>query len=170
MDEGFITELYVDATGDVTIAPKGAEDMYQDLKFTNQSVDVTLAQEDFRVASDMSVTGQTDKSLILADGVTLTLNGLKINNQIKCEGNAHIILADGSTNVINASKLFGMAGIGVASSGKLVLAGNGRVEITAGEYGSGIGSSYYSAVGKTCGDIEIQAVRCLLREVMQLPV
>lgn len=156
LDEGFITELYVDATGDVTIAPKGAEDMYQDLKFTNQSVDVTLAQEDFRVASDMSVTGQTDKSLILADGVTLTLNGLKINNQIKCEGNAHIILADGSTNVINTSKLFGMAGIGVASSGKLVLAGNGRVEITAGEYGSGIGSSYYLVAGKTCGDIEIQ--------------
>lgn len=156
LQEGSITELYVDATGDVTIAPKGAEDMYQDLTFTNKSVDITMADEDFRITEDMSVTGQTEKSLILADGVTLTLNKLKLYNTIQCEGNARIILSEGSTNLINLSERPDLAGIKVGPSGKFVLSGNGSLEIITGEHGAGIGSCYNKTTGTTYGDIEIQ--------------
>lgn len=158
LQEGSITELYVDATGDVTIAPKGAEDMYQDLTFTNKSVDVTMADKDFRITEDMSVTGQTEKSLILADGVTLTLNKLRLYNTIQCEGNARIILSEGSTNLINTSERPDLAGIKVGPSGKFVLSGNGSLEVITGEHGAGIGSCYNKTAGiTTYGDIEIQS-------------
>jgi len=149
LSPGAIEELYVDVAGDVTIATKSYAGMYEDCVFDNWKYDLTKLTKDCTIKSDMTVTGTTDHCVHIADGVTLTLNGVTVNNQIVCDGNADIVLMDGTQNfVISAEE--NKAAIQVGPEGKtLTLSGKG--ELTAkgtGQYSAGIG-------GNKCGNIII---------------
>ena len=80
---------------------------------------------------------------------TVTLNGIKITNQIICSGDANIILADGSTNSVTAPNE--KAGIKIGGTGTLTInaetAGTGTLTAQGGNYGAGIGTNYDSAGG-----------------------
>ncbi len=145
-----ISELYVGVTGDVTIAAKTATDLYQTYT-CNWKCDLSLLTGDVTISQNMSLTDTTSYCIHIADGVTVTLDGATVNNQIVCDGNANIILANGSTNSVSCSAE-GRAAIQAGTTGTtLTISGNGTVTATSRLNGVGIGTGYNS----TCGNIEI---------------
>ena len=75
---------------------------------------------------------------------TVTLNGIKITNQITCSGDANIILADGSTNTVTVSTNT-KAGIKIGGDGTTLTinaetAGTGTLTVQGGTRGAGIGT------------------------------
>ena len=117
----------------------------------------------------ISGTGGTDAHITIADGATVTLSNLTLNNisidnywsGITCEGDATIILADGTTNIIEAGNR-GYAGIYVPIGKTLTIRGNGTLNVSgknSNDYGmvnsaAGIGANYGS--GRGCGNINIE--------------
>lgn len=133
---GAITSLYVDVTGDITIAPKTETDLYQ-----------TVCIGGF-ISQNTKLTGKITGSLSVSDGVTLTLAGVDISGSIKFQGNGQIVLADGSQNVVKAAD---EEQAGITASGKLIIKGDGELIATGGSRGAGIGCSQ----DENCGAIEI---------------
>lgn len=97
----------------------------------------------------------------IAAGATVTLNGVTINGVnnssynwagITCEGDATIILADGSTNTVKGfSSIY--PGIFVPEGKTLIIQGDGSLYASNnGGESAGIGAGY----GNNCGNIEIQ--------------
>lgn len=145
-----IQELYVDVAGDITIATKSYDDMYEDCVFDNWKYDLTKLTKDCTIKSDITVTGTTNHCVHIADGVTLTLNGVTANNQIVCDGNANIVLMDGTQNFVTCGE-GSKAALQVGPTGKtLTLSGKGELRAITGssQYSAGIG-------GKNCGNIRI---------------
>lgn len=165
-----ISELYVDVTGDITIAPKVNDDMYVTCSVNNWKYDISVLTSDWTFEENFTVTGTTDHCIHIADSTMLTLDNVTINNQIVCDGNASIVLADGTTNTITQGIVNGPEGttltIGGAGSltatgksdypgigngkGNIVING-GTVEATGGDRAAGIGSGKKGV----CGDITI---------------
>ena len=100
----------------------------------------------------------------IADGATVTLDGVTINGVnnnsytwagINCEGNATIILADGSTNTVNGFYQ-DYPGIYIAENKTLTIQGSGSLTATGGgaanSHGAGIGGAHNIA----CGNIVIE--------------
>ena len=89
----------------------------------------------------------TTNVIIIANNATVTLSGVNITafgRSIICEGNATIILADGTTNNLYAADEFGEAGIEMrgGSGTSLTIQGNtGVLNITSGS-GPAIGAGY----------------------------
>jgi hypothetical protein len=93
--------------------------------------------------------------LTIPDGFKVAFDGVNTNEGVKCNGKATIYLIDGSTNTITASS---NAGIEVGAAGLTInaeTAGTGILNVTGGNYGAGIGTSYATNSSKTCGDITI---------------
>ena len=103
----------------------------------------------------------------IADGATVTLDGVNITNLgdncdwagINCPGGATIILKDGSTNTVCAGRdgegYNNYPGIWIAPGKKLTIKGGGQLTAysnNSNPYGAGIGGGYDIA----CGNIEIQ--------------
>lgn len=104
----------------------------------------------------------------IADGATVTLDGVTINGAnnnnykwagINCEGDATIILKDGTTNVVKGF-YEDYPGIYIAENKTLTIQGNtGTLAASpfnggsSGNYGAGIGGGGYSA---SCGNIVIE--------------
>ena len=105
-------------------------------------------------------TGGAETHVTIAASAAVTLSGVDItsipndgNHQwagITCEGNAFIMLADGTNNIIKGG--FRSAGIFVPK-GYMLNIGGGEGSLTAigGDKGAGIGCNYSTA----CGDISI---------------
>ena len=106
----------------------------------------------------------------IADGATVTLDGVTINGVnnnnykwagINCEGNATIILKDGTTNVVKGF-YEDYPGIYIAENKTLTIQGNtGTLAASpyngggsSGSWGAGIGGGGYS--GPSCGNIVIE--------------
>ena len=89
----------------------------------------------------------TTNTIIIANNATVTLSGVNITafgRSITCEGNATIILADGTTNNLYAADEYGGAGIEMrgGSGTSLTIQGNtGVLNITSGS-GPAIGAGY----------------------------
>ena len=149
LSSGAIQELYVDVSGDITIATKNYDDLYVDCVIDNWAYDLSKLTKNCTIKSDMTVTGTTDYTIYVADGVTLILDGVIANNQIICNGNANIVLKEGSKNVVN-STVEGKAALQVGPTGKtLTLSGKGELTaLSKGHYSAGIG-------GPNCGNIKI---------------
>ena len=96
-------------------------------------------------------------SISIADGATVTLDGVNINGNggwnkgdyagLTPLGDATIILKDGSENIVK-----GFNGIFAADDKKLTIQGTGKLEASSNGSGAGIGGRYNTR----CGDIEIQ--------------
>ena len=106
------------------------------------------------------LSGTLDNKLLLsiADGATVTLDGVTINtskgNGITCLGNANIILANGSDNSVTSTKQ-SYAGIQAGPAGKtLTISGSGSLTATHNNGGAGIGSGGTS--DRSCGNITIK--------------
>ena len=96
-----------------------------------------------------------DTKINIEDGATVTLKGINITNQIACDGNATIILADGSENTVTVSTS-GKAGIQIGGTGTTLTinaetAGTGTLTAKGGSDGAGIGTS----MNETGGNIVI---------------
>ena len=100
----------------------------------------------------------------IADGATVTLNGVTINGihdnnnannydwaGISCEGDATIILADGTTNTVKGFRKY-MPAIHVPQGKTLTIQGNGALEASNNGEAAGIGCGN----GEDCGNIVIK--------------
>ena len=152
LSPGAITELYVDATGDITIFPASNADFYRTVTFAHWTSDISKTTTRFATlnSSDFILTGSNPNLEIrLADGVTTTLAGVKMC-RIYCDGNAGIILEDGTENEIYST------GIGTSmkypeGDYSVTISGNGS--LSAISYVTGIGP--YGAIA-TGGNIRIK--------------
>ena len=104
----------------------------------------------------------------IADGATVTLDGVTINGGdnssykwagITCEGDATIILKDGTTNTVKGF-YDDYPGIFVPKDKTLTIKGEtegtGSLEASSNGHGAGIGGGYGSSTAKNCGNIVIQ--------------
>ena len=127
------------------------------VKMSEFSGDLALLTADY-TAKDGDVLSGTlykDVALNIADGATVTLDGVTINNGngngITCLGDANIILADGSNNNVTSTNV-NYSGIQAGSEGTtLTISGSGRLTATGGGKCAAIGSAHNS----TCGNIAI---------------
>jgi len=131
-----------------------------------RDVDLSSLSADFTAKSGQVLSGNLSNNvkISIADGATVTLAGVNINGSgtwmdkdwagITCEGDATIILADGTTNIVKGF-IAGRPGIQAGTTGTtLTIKGNtGSLEASSsGNFSSGIGGA-----GMTpCGNIEIQ--------------
>lgn len=93
--------------------------------------------------------------LTIDDNAKVTLNNINMNRPIGCNGDATIILADGSINMISAPS--NEAGIKPGGSTKTLIidaetAGTGKLMVYGGDNAAGIGTKYDT----DCGNIEIK--------------
>ncbi|MBO4891474.1 MAG: hypothetical protein J5502_02610 [Prevotella sp.] len=105
-------------------------------------------------------TPSSNYKITIADGATVTLNNAIINGTndsnkqwaaLTCNGNATIILADGSTNTMMGF-YERYPGIFVPSGSTLTIQGTGQLTASSNGYGAGIGGEYQI----NCGNIDIQ--------------
>ena len=98
--------------------------------------------------------------ITIADGATVTLDNVTINGAnlgdfnwagITCDGDATIILKDGSTNTVTGFNS-NYPGIQVSSEGTLTIQGTGSLTASSNGRGAGIGGG----MSINCGNIEIQ--------------
>ena len=133
-----------------------------------ESVDLSTVTENKVLQNNDVVTGTLGANvrISIADGATVTLNGMTINGVndnsytwagITCEGDAIIILADGSENSVKGFG-FRYPGIYVPQNKTLTIrggaAGTGKLNASAYQRGAGIGGGADS--GGSCGNIVIE--------------
>ena len=137
--------------------------------YTGKTLDLSTVQSNLTVLDGVTVTGTLNTAshpvkITIADGATVTLSGMNIsgvNNSsykwagITCEGNATIILADGTTNTVKGF-YEDYPGIYVPQNYSLTIkgetAGTGSLNASSNGFGAGIGGGY---CGASCGVISI---------------
>ena len=140
-----------------------------------QTVNLATIDADYTALDGQILTGTLEGStqpykISIADGAAVTLDGVTINGVnnnnypwagINCEGDATIILKDGSTNVVKGFRRH-WPGIYIAENKTLTIQGNtGTLAASpfngggnSGSFGAGIGGGGYS--GPSCGNIVIE--------------
>ncbi len=123
-------------------------------------VDLSTLTADY-VAKDGDVltNATTTHKVEIADGATVTLDGVNISSSdycIKCAGDATIILKDGSTNSLtSSSQVYPALWAGDAGTTLTIQGSTGVLNVTCGVYCAGIGGGY-SNTDHTCGNIRIE--------------
>ncbi len=134
-------------------------------RYANKTLNLATVQSDQTVYDGVTVTGTLNTvsypvKITIANNATVTLSGINIsgvNNEnynwagITCEGNATIILADGTTNIVKGFHSY-YPGIFVPASSILTIDGEGSLNASSNGFGAGIGGGYY---GASCGFINI---------------
>ena len=138
------------------------------LTVTAATINLATVTTDTTVPNGWTVTGTlgSNVKISIADGATVTLDGVSINADgkwesswagITCEGDATIILKDGTTNTVRgfAEKYPGIQAAKREGEGEeytLTISGTGSLNVSSNGWGAGIGG------GKeiNCGSIEIQ--------------
>jgi hypothetical protein len=139
-------------------------------------VNLSTLTGDYVAKDGDTLTGKLggDYKLSVADGATVTLNGVTIAVRaddapyapsqwpgINCEGSATIVLADDGSKVNQITGGNRWPGIYVPESKTLVIGGPGTLVVTGGVYGAGIGGADVadpdSSTGlRNCGNIVIE--------------
>ena len=101
-------------------------------------VDLSTLTDAYTAQDGDILTNATTYAVTIAAGATVTLNGVIIENQIICAGDATIILAAGSTNKVLATQGAAIR-IGPANT-TLAIDGTGQLTAQGGNYGAGIGT------------------------------
>ena len=127
-------------------------------------VDISALTENVTANEEWLIKGNATtsvaKSINIGDGASATLLDVFITQPITCASTATIILADGSTNTVNASGINDNAAIKVGGAGKTLTIdaeteGTGTLTAKGGSNGAGIGTSQ----NKTGGNIIINGGR-----------
>ena len=131
-----------------------------------KAIDLSTVTENTVIEDGLTVTGTLKENvkISIADGATVTLDGVTINGVnnssykwagITCEGDATIILKDGTTNTVKGF-YERYPGIYVPENKKLTIndetKGTGKLTASSNGGGAGIGGAY----SINCGNIEIQ--------------
>ena len=129
------------------------------------NIDLSQVKADV-VANDGDVlTGSTSEyNVTIADGATVTLNGVTISNGgpnshcIQCSGSATIILAEGTTNTLTCTGNYSTALRPGGTGTTLTIQGTGTLKAQSGEKSAGIGAVSDAGGGGTasCGNIVIE--------------
>ena len=148
----------------------GAAEINFKARYISNTLDLAMVQSDQKVYDGMIVTGTLNTTsypvkITIANNATVTLSNVNIsgvNNAsyswagITCEGNATIILADGTTNTVKGF-YEEYPGIFVPQDYTLTIkgetAGTGSLGASSNGFGAGIGGGYY---GASCGNITIK--------------
>lgn len=175
---GELTELYVDATGDVTIFPKGVADLYRDVTFPawenwTDWIDLTIATDNnITVSGERFLTGDIRNSAVgkadlplvitLEEGAKLHLYNTMIRGgMIRCAGNATICLEPGTVNVFDGLhvcdiEISDLAGIQVGPKGTtLTIDGPGKLKMDQNKAGIGFADGDGGNIVIKDGDITI---------------
>ena len=125
-----------------------------------KTVDLSTLTADYEAQNGDVLTGETSSyEVTIADGATVTLDGVTINGSsycIKCAGDATIILKDGSTNTLtNTGGDYPALSIGDANTTLTIQGSTGVLNVSSGMYCAGIGGGY-SNTNSTCGNIRIE--------------
>ena len=163
--KGSDDHYYYMGRGEVTFT---AGKYYQSaLKMTKLSaIDLSTKSTDYTAVNGDILTDTlgANVKISIADGATVTLFNANINGTnneaykwagLTCEGDATIILADGTTNNVKGF-CSGYPGIYVPSGKTLIIkgetVGSGKLNASSNNEGAGIGGS----INNDCGNIEIQ--------------
>ena len=162
-------ESYVLTNNETRLEPgstltMGQNDLYFKARYAYKTLDLATVQSDQKFYDGMIVTGTLNTTdypvkITIANNATVTLSDMNISGVsnsnynwagLTCEGNATIILADGTTNTVRG---FGdKSGIFVPENCQLTIMGTGSLDAYGSKRGAGIGSGYE----ERCGDINIQ--------------
>lgn len=172
---GPIRDFCLDKNGKLNFTPKRSDNIKQTFVFRNWTYDLSLLTTDWTAKNDITVTGSTVYRIMIADGVTITLNNVAVYNSFTCNGNATVVLAPGSNNLVRVSKDYtngfvnggqgttltiegsgeltsdmsedrDRAGIG-GNNGDIIIKG-GTITALGGHGGAGIGASRTGTTGK----------------------
>jgi hypothetical protein len=116
-------------------------------KVVSKTIDLSQVTVDTTVEDGYTITGTLNANvqISIADGATVTLSGMTtVYNGITCLGNATIVLAKGTKNIIssgNTALIVGPAGT------TLTIEGEGQLDATGGGDKAGIGSENNSESG-----------------------
>ena len=141
----------------------GTDYIYMHLTTTTGANVVTLSSGSANVplqnGHTLTGTGGASTQVTIADGATVTLNGVNITAipdssptrwaAISCLGNVVIVLGGGTTNTVKGG--YNNPGIHVPQNKTLTIQGSGTLNTTGGNGGAGIGSGWKSS----CGNITI---------------
>ena len=134
------------------------------------TIDLSTVTGDTILQNGDTVTGELtgQYKISIADGVTVTLNNAVITNGldnfsyswagITCLGDAEIILAPGTVNVVKGF-FYEYPGIYVPVGSTLTIGGSGSLTASSNGFGAGIGAGYgqtASGVPIPCGNIRIE--------------
>jgi len=115
------------------------------VKKIGETIDLSELDGPYAAKDGDILTGETSYTISIADGATVTLSGMAVNNSITCLGNATIVLAKGTENRIssndNTALIVGPAGT------TLTIEGEGQLYATGGGDKAGIGSQNNSESG-----------------------
>ena len=158
---------YTKSVTDKTLAASKIYDIAVTINNT-PGANLSAVTADYIAQDGEELTGTlgSNVKLSIANGAEVTLNNVTINGVsddnynwagITCEGNATIILADGSTNSVKGFYR-GYSGIYVASGKTLTIKGgtSGTGTLNASSNGGGAGIGCSIGTGLDCGNIEIQ--------------
>ena len=134
-----IEKLYVDVTSNVTIAPQSVTDFYTTTN-VEWTVDLSTFTDDVIIDKPCVLTGKTSHEVKIADGITVTLAGITMTNNLLCQGNANISLKADTENSITINDNF-KNGLQNGSMGTtLTIGGDGNLCATIkGDGGTAIG-------------------------------
>ena len=136
----------------------------------SNNIDLSKVYSDYEAKDGDILTGTLGENvkISIADGATVTLNGVTINGTdnssyswagLTCEGDATIVLADGKTNIVKGF-YSGYPGIYVPSGKTLIIkgetVGSGILNASSNASKNSIGAGIGGGGDKTCGNIEIQ--------------
>lgn len=151
-----------------TLAASKIYDIAVTINYNTPGANLSAVTADYIAQDGEELTGTlgSNVKLSIANGAEVTLNNVTINGVsddnynwagITCEGNATIILADGSTNSVKGFYR-GYSGIYVASGKTLTIKGgtSGTGTLNASSNGAGAGIGCSIGTGLDCGNIEIQ--------------
>ena len=161
-------------TKSVTGNALAASSIYTIMVKALKKIDLSQITADYPAQNGDILSGTLDVAnypvkISIAAGATVTLNGLTINGThadddahkhagITCEGDATIILADGSMNTVRGFHN-DYPGIIVAVGKTLTIKGGtlgtGSLNASSNMYGAGIGAGGYDNTDIHCGNIEI---------------
>lgn len=161
LSTGALTELYVDATGNITIFPAGLTEFYRTVEFEWEPFVLNLDEvktSPYTLEYDAIIMkSNASLKLILDNGVTAWLSDASFQS-IACNGNNNIILADHTENTIKQTS--NAAGIDIQTGQTLTISGNGTLSITS-PLGPGIGTSTNNSKGGnliiTGGNIDVRS-------------
>lgn len=168
-------DFCLDKNGHISFTPKRSQNIKETWLFKNWTYDLSLLTSDWTAKDDITITGTTGRRIRIADGVTLTLNNVSIFNSFVCNGNATIVLAPDSKNLVRVSTDYthgfmnggqgttliiegsgeltadmsndrDRAGIG-GNNGDIIING-GTITALGGDGGAGIGASRTGTTGK----------------------
>ena len=157
VENGVVTPV---GLGITTITAKSGELSATCEVFVGTEVDLSSKGSDYSTNDYDILSGDIGAYFInILDNHHVAFNGMATSKGITCDGDATIILADGSTNTVKGSSY--KAGIVVGPSGTTLTidaetAGDGKLNATGGSQSAGIGTSYNASSDITCGAITIK--------------